>query len=253
MAIFGAIFSNGLVRMLQQTLAAGATSIDRLSSTPQAIAQLPPAVHAAYVHAYASALDLVFFIAGCIGIAAFVLAWLMPETPLRTIVKATDLEESFAMPMERTSAEEIERALASLATREGRVRTYTALCEAAGVSAAPPECWLLMRIAELPPSTPADLAKRLNAPLDTIARLVDGLRERSLVDSGSIVALNDAGSSAYQRLAEARTEMLERYLADWPADQRAQMQAVITDLAPRLLSDNFDRDLNQAKGKLLTG
>jgi EmrB/QacA subfamily drug resistance transporter len=249
-AIFGGIFSNGLVRSLQHTFGAAAANFDRLSSTPQAIAQLSPALHDAYVHAYSIALQPVFAIAGCIGFAAFVLAWILPETPLRTVVKATDLEETYAMPLQRSSAAEIERALSFLATRETRARTYARLCEAAGVTASPGECWLLMRIAELPPRTTATLATQLDAPLDTVARLVDGLRARGFVDGSAIISLTETGRDDYRHLAEARKKMLERYLADWAPEQRAQMQAVIADLAPRLLSDKFDRDLQQAKTTL---
>jgi MFS family permease len=247
-AIFGAIFSNVLLAELQRTFGAAAgANLDQASSLSHAIAQLPPAVHVAYVHAYAAALHPVFFTAGCVGIAAFALAWLLPETALRTVVKATDLEETFAMPLERTSAQEIERALSFLATREGRVRAYTTLAEAAGVDAPANQCWLLIRLGQTPPRTPEALRASLQAPPEALARILGGLRERRFVEQNGVVALTAAGRTASERLQAARRALLERYLADWPPDQRAQMQQIIVELAQRLLSENFAADLEAAK------
>ena len=81
-ALFGAIFANRLHGNLEARLPAGV----HVGSTPDpaAIRHLPPAVHDAYVGAFAVSLRPVFLVAAAIGFAAFVLTWLLREIPLRT-------------------------------------------------------------------------------------------------------------------------------------------------------------------------
>ncbi len=105
-------------------------------------------------------------------------------------------------------------------------------------------------LGQAPPRTTAALRESLNAPPDALARILDGLRERGFVEQNGVVALTAAGRIASERLQAARLTLLERYLADWPPEQRAQMQQVIIDLAQRLLSENFAADLEAAKTAL---
>jgi len=79
-ALFGAIFANRL----------GVNLADRLPGTqlpktanPEAVAQLPPGIHDAYVTAFAASLQPVFVVGAVVGVAAFLLTWLLREMPLR--------------------------------------------------------------------------------------------------------------------------------------------------------------------------
>jgi EmrB/QacA subfamily drug resistance transporter len=79
-ALFGAIFANRL----------GTSLADRLpgaqlpkSANPEAVQHLPPAIHDAYVSVFASSLHPVFVVAAAVGVAAFLLTWLLREVPLR--------------------------------------------------------------------------------------------------------------------------------------------------------------------------
>jgi len=79
-ALFGAIFANRL----------GVNLADRLPGTqlpktanPEAVAQLPPGIHDAYVSAFAASLQPVFVVGAVVGVAAFLLTWLLREMPLR--------------------------------------------------------------------------------------------------------------------------------------------------------------------------
>ncbi|HVA27450.1 MAG TPA: MFS transporter, partial [Candidatus Baltobacteraceae bacterium] len=247
-AVFGTIFANALATQLRAGLGTSAAGFDHTQSSPAALAQLPPAIHVAFIHAYAAALHPVFFVAGFIGLAAFAITWLLPEHPLRNVVKTTDLEETFAMPMERTSASEIERALSTLATRENRIQAYTRLAQSAGLELNPAQTWLLIRIGQLG-SQPADeLATTLNAPPERLKSVVDELCSLGYADAS--VALTTSGRNAYDRLVRARTQAIEAYVADWPPAQRAQMHAVIVDLAQRVLSENFGAELETAVARL---
>ncbi len=89
-----------------QRLPAGA----RVPSTadPASIRHLPGPVHDAYVSAFAVSLRPVFLVAAAIGVAAFLLTWLLREVPLRKGVGAAETEtEPRALP---TAAPDIARA-----------------------------------------------------------------------------------------------------------------------------------------------
>jgi EmrB/QacA subfamily drug resistance transporter len=99
-ALFGAIFANRLGVNLAERLPGV-----RLPTTasPEAVAQLPPGIHDAYVSAFAASLEPVFLVGAAIGVAAFLLAWLLREMPLRhstgageTAGEAFGLEEAAA-------------------------------------------------------------------------------------------------------------------------------------------------------------
>jgi hypothetical protein len=114
-------------------------------------------VHTGYVLAYATALQPVFFAAGCIGIAAFLLVWLIPEVALKDTTLATDPGRTYAMPTDRSSAQELERALSLLANRENRARRYKRLAEVANMDLDPPSCWMLVQLGQMQP-TDAELS-----------------------------------------------------------------------------------------------
>jgi EmrB/QacA subfamily drug resistance transporter len=83
-AIFGTIFSNTLTTNLGKVLppGVGARALSGGHASPADLAKLPPALHAAIIHAYSDSLDRVFLSGVPVLIAAFVLAWFLKEVPL---------------------------------------------------------------------------------------------------------------------------------------------------------------------------
>jgi EmrB/QacA subfamily drug resistance transporter len=79
-ALFGAIFANRLAGNLAERLPG--VGLPK-SANPEAVQQLPPAIHDAYVSAFAASLQPVFFVGAAVGVAAFLLTWLLREMPLR--------------------------------------------------------------------------------------------------------------------------------------------------------------------------
>ena len=79
-ALFGAIFANRLAANLADRLPGV-----RLPGTanPEVVRQLPPAIHHTYVSAFAASLEPVFLVGAAVGVAAFLLTWLLREMPLR--------------------------------------------------------------------------------------------------------------------------------------------------------------------------
>ncbi|WP_296659290.1 MDR family MFS transporter [Paraburkholderia sp.] len=80
-AAFGAVFSHGLNTRLDKVLTPGVTLPQPL--TPDAIHHLPPVLHAQYLDAFAGALHTVYFLAACVVVFSFALAWWLQDIPLR--------------------------------------------------------------------------------------------------------------------------------------------------------------------------
>ncbi len=254
-ATFGAIFSNALLANLARFLPAGShragASPASVHTNPMQLQHLPAAVHAGYVHAYASALQPVFFVAGCIGIAAFLLAWLIPEVALKETTRATDSGDTYAMPSDRTSAQELERGLAVLANREDRARVYQRLADAAGIDLDPLSIWLLIRLGQAQPTTVQKLAWRLDAQVARLQPALDRLAGKACINQeDGNVALTRDGSAIYSRLVDLRVQRLEHLLHGWPAEQRAEMVDTLRSLAERLLSDDFGNFLAASRSQL---
>jgi EmrB/QacA subfamily drug resistance transporter len=88
-AIFGAIFAN---RLHTELASRGVHTASRTVS-PAAIRHLPPAAQHAYAAAISASLHPVFVVAAAISVFAFVLTWLLRETPLRATVRPLEGEE----------------------------------------------------------------------------------------------------------------------------------------------------------------
>jgi EmrB/QacA subfamily drug resistance transporter len=86
-ALFGAIFANRLAGNLADRLPG--VSLPK-SANPEAVQQLPPAIHDAYVSAFAASLQPVFVVGAAVGVAAFLLTWLLREMPLRHTTGAAE-------------------------------------------------------------------------------------------------------------------------------------------------------------------
>src|SRR5499427_5931082 len=108
-ALFGAIFANRLHAQL------AGPGMDFLATViPAAARGLPPNLHEEYITAVMAALRPVFVAAACTSALGFVLAWLLHEHPLREGAPAEGMGETFAMPRDATSLQELERIVALL-------------------------------------------------------------------------------------------------------------------------------------------
>lgn len=251
-ATFGAIFSNVLTANIARYLPASAgpstTSLAAMQSNPMQLHQLPPAIHAGYIHAYASALQPVFLVAGCVGVAAFLLAWLIPEVTLKQTVLASDTGDTYAMPSERTSVQELERALSVLAHRENRFLGYQRLAAAAEVDIDPFACWMLIQLGCIDPIAVSQLAQRLDTSIQRLQPALDDLQGNGYIACvDETVCLTTLGDGAYARLVKARSKGLEKLLRGWAPEQQAEMADTVRTLAEKFLSEDFDDLLAASK------
>src|SRR5262249_58056811 len=125
---------------------------------PAAVRGLPPDLHQEYITAVMAALRPVFMAAAVISALGFVLTFLLREHPLREGAPAEGVGESFAMPRDATSLEELERIIALVVARENRWRVYADLARRAAIELPAPELWMLARLGAPAPIAPAPLS-----------------------------------------------------------------------------------------------
>src|SRR4051795_13197794 len=114
---------------------------------PSALERLPAAVRDGYLTAFTDAIVLVFLVAAGIMTVAFVLAWLIPERPLRTTVRTAGLQQTFAAPDDTDSVREVARELSVLVGKEGVLAFLERAARRAEVDVPPAGGWLLARAA----------------------------------------------------------------------------------------------------------
>ncbi|MEU1274668.1 MDR family MFS transporter [Streptomyces sp. NPDC005799] len=220
-AIFGTVFASRLSDKLADAFRGarlpGGVSADALKSDPRGIGSLPPALRAPAVHAYASSITDVFLYAAPVALLGFVLAWFLKEDKLRGSVTAPDVTETLASnPVERSSYDEVCRALSVLGTREGRREIYRTITERAGYDLLPGASWLLLRIKRYGWVEPGVLAERGPVPLEVILDSARQVEERRLaVREGLDLVLTDTGREVAERLSRAREDSLAELLGDW--------------------------------------
>ncbi|MFD7993689.1 MDR family MFS transporter [Streptomyces mexicanus] len=220
-AIFGALFASRLNELLAAAFR-GATlppgvSAGTLRSDPRGIAALPPALRPAALHAYASAITDVFLYAAPVALLAFLLSWFLKEDRLRGSVTAPDGTQTLATnPVERSSYDEVCRALSVLGTRAGRREVYRTITRRAGYDLLPAASWLILRIKKYGWVEPALLAERVPVPLTVILEAARQVEERHLAERrGLDLVLTEQGREVAGRLARARQESLAELLGDW--------------------------------------
>ncbi|MFI8294950.1 DHA2 family efflux MFS transporter permease subunit [Streptomyces nigra] len=253
-AIFGTVFASRLDDLLVDAfrgvrLPPGA-SLEGLEADPRGIAELPAALRPAALDAYATAITDVFLYAVPVALLGFVLAWFLREDKLRGSVTAPDVTETLASnPVERSSYDEVCRALSVLGTREGRRRIYETITERAGYDLLPAASWLLLRINRYGWVEPVVLTERTSVPLRVIldaARQVEGrgLATRRGVD----LVLTDQGREVAEDLARVREESLAELLGDWwGPDRPTDLVQLVKELNSELCGSDREQPHNGAR------
>ncbi|MFI1731766.1 DHA2 family efflux MFS transporter permease subunit [Streptomyces acidicola] len=247
-AIFGTVFASRLGEKLAAALGGarlppGVTPAT-LRADPHGIAELPPALRADALHAFSSSITAVFLYAVPVTLIGFVLAWFLHEDRLRASVTAPDITETLATnPVQRSSYDEVCRALSLLGSREGRREIYEKITARAGYDLLPAASWLLLRIRKYGRAEPALLAEGRTVPLDVVLAASRQVEERRLVRrEGLELELTDAGSEAADRLARAREESLAELLGDWwGPDRPTDLAQLVAELNAELCGSDEER------------
>jgi len=210
------------------------------------IDKLPPLLRAGVLHAYTLAIERVFLVAVPVAAVAFVLSWFLREVPLRaTTAGASDISEGLgAGSAQRSSVEEVERALLRLADGDLRRKGYERLADLCGLDLPAGSCWVLTRLAKSGPLAGTELAREARVSVDYGKPYVDRLvTEGMLQRHDGLLVLTDSGLVAADRLFEARRAGLERMLAGWSPEQHADLAQMLDTVSRELLGEPADRHL----------
>ncbi|MDQ1011061.1 EmrB/QacA subfamily drug resistance transporter [Streptomyces sp. V4I23] len=247
-AVFGTIFTNRLEDKLAGALAgqqvppgAGASE---LAADPRAIAELPPPLRPSVLHAYATSITDVFLYAVPVVLVAFLVSWFLREDKLRGSVTAPEPSQTLASnPVERSSRDEVARALSVLGSREGRRHIYEKITARAGYDLLPASSWLLLRIRRHGMVEPARLAETTPVPLRTVTEAAREIEGRGLARrEGLDLLLTDRGAEAAARLSQAREESLAELLGDWwGPDRPTDLIQLVRELNSELCGSDAER------------
>ncbi|MFF5367851.1 DHA2 family efflux MFS transporter permease subunit [Streptomyces sp. NPDC013187] len=247
-AVFGTVFAGRLGDQLTDAFRGvrlpPGISVDALEADPRGIAALPPGLRPPALHAYAVSITDVFLYAAPVALLGFVLAWFLKEDRLRGSVTAPDATETLASnPVERSSYDEVCRALSVLGTRAGRREVYRKITARAGYDLLPATSWLLLRIRRHGSVEPGVLADTMPVPLTVVMEAARQAEERRLaVRRGLDMVLTDEGREVAGRLAEAREESLAELLGDWwGPDRPTDLERLVRELTGELCGSRRER------------
>ncbi|MFF1272769.1 DHA2 family efflux MFS transporter permease subunit [Streptomyces marokkonensis] len=247
-AVFGTVFASRLGDELTDAFRGAplppGVSPGTLEADPRGIAALPPALRPPALDAYSTAITDVFLYAAPVALLGFALAWFLREDPLRASVTAPDVTETLASnPVERSSYDEVCRALSVLGTREGRREIYRKITDRAGYDLLPAASWLLLRIRRHGSVEPARLAERNPVPLSVVLEATRQVEIRHLaVRRGVDLVLTEEGRETAERLARAREESLAELLGDWwGPDRPTDLTHLVHELNDELCGSRGER------------
>jgi EmrB/QacA subfamily drug resistance transporter len=208
-AVFGAIYANSFS---QAVASAGAS--------PQA---------------YADAIHSVFIFVLIAALAAFGLSWFLKEVPLRSTSTQVDTGETLGVPSDRSSADELARAVSRLVSRQRPLEIYARLVNRSGLTLSAGAAWMLAQIRSLTPQERVEARRRWERRVNP--QLVQWHVELEaagyLAEDGSI-QLSRRGEEVAEVLADARRAALREVTADWPPDEQAALARLLDQLANRL-------------------
>ncbi|NKI43073.1 MDR family MFS transporter [Streptomyces physcomitrii] len=247
-AIFGAVFANLLTGRLDSALRGrqlpGGTSPESFQDDPRAVRGLPEQLREPVLQAYSSSITDVFLYGAPVALLAFLLALFFRPESLRKSVTAPEATETLVCnPVERSSRDEVARALSVLGSREGRHEIYVKITERAGYDLVPAASWLLLRLQRYGSAEPGLLAARTGVPQRLITEGARQVEERRLaVRAGLPLVLTPQGREAARRLARAREDSLAELLGDWWNDSRPRdLTALVGELNGELCGCDGER------------
>ena len=235
---FGTFFTAMLTASLAGHLPAGASV--PTATAPATIAALPDAIRSVYLAAFATALHPVFRYAAAVSALGFALTWFLKDIPLRGTAGAETIGESFAMPRDATSLEELERIVTQMERREHRWEAYRRIAESLGVTLDPDEIWLLVQLCLSPdPIETARLSRQFSVPAARLDGIATRLRERGLAETrpGGTLAPTDRGQETFREMVAARRADLAKTLERWSPESHAEVRAMLDRLARSLIAE----------------
>ncbi|MGX1854069.1 DHA2 family efflux MFS transporter permease subunit [Streptomyces sp. NPDC055299] len=250
-SLFGTVFTNNLRPRIADALAGHPLppGVDPagIAEDPRTVARLPAGQVAAVLNAYSVSITNVFLYAVPLVLVAFVLAWFLKEEPLRGSVTAPDASEVVSSnPVQRSSRDEVARALSKLGSMAGRKDIYEKITARAGLDLRPAASWLILRIHRYGSVEPGLLAERTHVPYGVIAEGVRQIEERGLgAREGLLLLLTDRGRDIADRLSATRQQSLAELLGDWWTEDRpTDLTELVRELTAELCGSDAEEPHN---------
>ncbi|MFE2040413.1 MDR family MFS transporter [Streptomyces sp. NPDC059477] len=257
-AIFGTIFAGRLGDRLADAFRGvplpPGVSVSALEGDPRVLSELPAALRPAALDAYASSITDVFLYAAPVALLGFVLAWFLKEDRLRGSVTAPDATQTLASnPVERSSYDEVCRALSVLGTREGRREIYRDITARAGYDLLPAASWMLLRMKRYGSVEPGRLAERGPVPLTVVLEAARQIESRRLgAREGLDLRLTPEGEEVAERLWIARESSLTDLLGDWwGPDRPTDLVHLVKELNEELCGARSEQPGEEGEGRRL--
>jgi DNA-binding MarR family transcriptional regulator len=253
-SLFGTVFNNKLTAELKDAVAGGkvnpAFPFQKAVEDPKLIKQYPKNVTQPFLHTYAHALHYVFIYAIPLCALAFLLSLFLREVPLRTTTRGTGAAEAATGPVQRSSIDELERALTRLSSRQNVKERYAQTIAKSGIDITVPEAYGLFRLKQFGPSRVEDIPDLLKLPMAKIRPHLDALvaSGRAALEGTpphQTLVMTEAGEAAVDALCAARRAILTEQLDGWSPEQHAELLAMLRQLA--------DSSLDQEDKRLWTG
>ncbi|NUR59784.1 MAG: MFS transporter [Catenulispora sp.] len=253
-SLFGTIFNNKLTAELRDAVAGGKVNpnfpFQKAVEDPKLIKQYPKDVTQPFLHTYAHALHYVFIYAIPLCALAFLLSLFLREVPLRTTTRGTGAAEAATGPTQRSSIDELERALTRLSSRQNVRERYAQTIAKSGIDITVPEAYGLFRLKQYGPSRVEDIPGLLKLPMAEIRPHLDALvaSGRAVLEGSpphQTLVMTEAGEAAVDALCGARRAILTEQLDGWSPEQHAELLSMLRQLA--------DSSLDQEDRKLWTG
>lgn len=232
-SLFGAIFAAGLASELAARFPGGPPGG---TNDPASVSALAPLVRMAYLEAFTSALHPVFLTAAAFGAVGFLMSWFLKEVPLKE-ARAETIGESFAVPRDATSIDELRLILDRLSRPDNRWDAISGIAARSGVSLPSDEIWLLVQLSrQQGPISSDKLSARLSLAPTQISDIADRLVQKGLAElvvEG--IAPTDEGRATFERIAEGYRTRLTALLDRWSPEHHGEIRAMVADFAQSLL------------------
>ena len=237
-SLFGAIFTAQLMGILAVKLPPG-TALPTATSAAGLLA-LPSAVRTVYIDAFATAFQHVFLDAAVVAAIGFAFSWLLKEIPLQDFARKESVAESFAMPTDATSFDELENIVGQLSRRENRWEVFRQIAAAYNVRLEPDEIWLLARICLSEAAVDlAELAHEHGIADVKLEEIVQRLAKKGLIvcSAGGALDASVAGRQMFLNLSRTREARLSKMLAKWTHERQPEIKTLLDRLSRTLMAE----------------
>ncbi|MFF7559225.1 MDR family MFS transporter [Streptomyces pseudovenezuelae] len=266
-AVFGTIYANSLTPRLKDGIAAAVqvgggldpAAVTRAATSPEGLHDLPPAVAAPIIDAYADTIQTVFLWTVPVAALGFVVALFLKQVQLRDSARAgsTDMGEGFASPSGADSRRVLETAV-------GKIIGSTDLDTARRIMADSDTrldiagAWAVMQV-ELHTRMVGHaglgmIAARRRLPPEVLLPVFDRMVDEGfLTRDGHLLSHTRAGAREARVIGEAWGSWLaERVQQDLGRPSDADLRAAVDTIAKRLLVEDLNSGLPQ-RTRELTG